>query len=76
MAKKEEITFEQNLKMLEDIVLGLQKGDLPLDKSLELFEQGVGLVKECQNKLKKAERKVQVLIEDNQGNVEYSDFKE
>ena len=76
MEKKKEITFEQNLKELEEIVTKLERGDLPLEKSLEFFEQGINLVKLCQKRLKSAERKVEKVIKDNEGNIEVSEFNE
>jgi len=61
--KKKEISFEESLLNLEEIVQTLEKGDLKLDDSLKFFEQGIKLVKECQKKLETAERKVEVLME-------------
>lgn len=55
--------FEQSLTALQQIVEQLEKGDLPLEDALARFEQGVGLVRECQQALSEAEQKVQILIE-------------
>lgn len=60
-------TFEASLEALERIVQQLEGGDLPLEKSLELFEQGIRLSRECQERLTQAERKIEVLLRDNQG---------
>jgi exodeoxyribonuclease VII small subunit len=60
-------TFEASLEALEQIVRQLEKGDLPLEKSLELFEQGIRLSRECQERLSQAERRIEVLLRDNQG---------
>jgi exodeoxyribonuclease VII small subunit len=60
-------TFESSLEELERIVRELEQGELPLEKSLELFEQGVKLSRECQDRLNQAERKIEVLMRDNQG---------
>ena len=60
-------TFEASLEALERIVKQLEGGDLPLEKSLELFEQGIRLSRECQERLTQAERKIEVLLRDNQG---------
>jgi exodeoxyribonuclease VII small subunit len=60
-------TFETSLEELERIVRELEQGELPLEKSLELFEQGVKLSRECQERLNQAERKIEVLMRDNQG---------
>jgi exodeoxyribonuclease VII small subunit len=60
-------TFEASLEALERIVRDLERGDLPLEKSLELFEQGIRLSRECQERLNQAERRIEVLMRDNQG---------
>lgn len=60
-------TFESSLEELERIVRELEQGELPLEKSLELFERGVKLSRECQDRLNQAERKIEVLMRDNQG---------
>ncbi len=56
-------SFEQSLKELETIVSAMQSMDLPLDKSLELFEKGVTLANSCQTALQAAEQKVAVITE-------------
>jgi exodeoxyribonuclease VII small subunit len=60
-------TFEASLEALEQIVRDLEQGDLPLERSLELFEQGIRLSRECQERLSQAERRIEVLLRDNQG---------
>jgi len=60
-------TFESSLEELERIVRELEQGELPLEKSLELFEQGVKFSRECQERLNQAERRIEVLMRDNQG---------
>ena len=60
-------TFEASLEALEQIVRQLEGGDLPLEKSLELFEQGIRLSRECQERLSQAERRIEILLRDNQG---------
>jgi exodeoxyribonuclease VII small subunit len=70
MAKKIEAqkqTFEASLAALERIVRELERGELPLEKSLELFEQGVKLSRECQERLNEAERRIEVLLKDDDG---------
>ena len=59
--------FESSLEQLERIVRELEQGELTLEKSLELFEQGVKLSRECQDRLNQAERRIEVLMRDNQG---------
>ncbi len=60
--KHPEKNFETSLSTLEQIVAQLESGDLPLERSLELFEDGVGLVRHCQSQLQDAERKVEMLL--------------
>jgi exodeoxyribonuclease VII small subunit len=64
MAKK---SFESSLKELEQIVEQLESGDLPLERSLELFEQGVNLSRDCQKRLDEAERRVELLLKNPDG---------
>ena len=59
--------FESSLEELERIVRELERGDLPLERSLELFEQGVKLSRACQERLNQAERRIEILTRDNQG---------
>lgn len=56
-------TFEEQLKSLESVVERLEKGDLPLEESLALFEQGVALSDSCKKELDAAEGRVQVLLQ-------------
>jgi exodeoxyribonuclease VII small subunit len=59
--------FETQLASLERIVRELERGDLPLEQSLELFEQGVRLSRECQERLNEAERRIEVLLRGGDG---------
>ena len=61
------IKFEQAMARLEAIVGELEKGDLPLDESLKIFEEGIRLSKSCLKVLEEAERKVEVLVQDKDG---------
>jgi len=65
--EKNNQNFETSLEELERIVRELERGDLPLEKSLELFEQGVKLSRACQERLNEAERRIEILTRDNQG---------
>lgn len=67
MKEEQPRTFETSLEALEQIVRQLESGDLPLERSLELFEQGIRLSRECQDRLSQAERRIEVLMRDNQG---------
>ena len=71
-----EKSFEASLKELEQIVEQLEGGNLPLERSLELFEQGVRLSRECQSRLDDAERKVEMLLRSGDGSVKAVPFKE
>jgi exodeoxyribonuclease VII small subunit len=59
--------FEGQLASLERIVRELERGELPLEQSLELFEQGVRLSRECQERLNEAERRIEVLLRGGDG---------
>ena len=59
--------FEEALARLETIVGQLEKGDLPLEDSLKIFEEGVRLSKNCLKMLEEAERKVEILLKDKEG---------
>lgn len=61
-------TFEASLQELEKIVRRLEDGDLPLEESLKLFENGVRLSRECQERLNQAERRIEILLKDEDGN--------
>ena len=63
-----EKSFESSLDELEKIVTQLEDGDLPLEKSLKLFEDGVKLSRECRERLSQAERRIEVLLKDVDGN--------
>jgi exodeoxyribonuclease VII small subunit len=67
--------FETSLEELERIVRELERGDLPLEKSLELFEQGVKLSRACQERLSEAERRIEILTRDSQGRPTVSAFE-
>ena len=74
MTTKTQQNFETSLEELERIVRELERGDLPLEKSLELFEQGVKLSRACQERLNEAERRIEVLTRDSQGRATVSAF--
>jgi len=61
------VKFEQAMARLEMIVSELEKGDLSLDESLRIFEEGIKLSKTCLKMLDDAERKVEILIQDKDG---------
>ena len=69
-------SFEAQLAALEKIVRELERGDLPLEQSLELFEEGVRLSRECQERLNRAERRIEILLHDNEGRPLVTGFDE
>jgi exodeoxyribonuclease VII small subunit len=67
-------SFEESLKKLETIVEQLEQGDLALEESLKLFEEGVGLSATCKKELDAAEGKVQILIKQRDGSLKAEPF--
>lgn len=63
----EEKKFEKVLEELEQIVARLEKGNLSLEESLKLFEEGIKLSRFCNNKLEEAERKIEILQKNAEG---------
>ena len=61
--------FEQSLERLEEIVAELEGSDVPLERALELFEEGVKLGRACSTRLDEAERKITVLLEQADGSL-------
>jgi exodeoxyribonuclease VII small subunit len=61
-AKEATPDFETAMRDLEELVARLEQGDLPLEESLAAFERGVLLTRTCQNALKEAEQKVEILL--------------
>ena len=73
MAEKK---FEAALVRLEEIVQELEKGDISLARSLKLFEEGIKLSRICNKQLDEAERKVEILVKDKNGNIGAEPFEE
>jgi exodeoxyribonuclease VII small subunit len=67
-------SFEDSLKKLETIVDKLEKGDLTLEDSLKLFEEGIGLSSSCKKELEEAEGKVELLIKQRDGSFKTEPF--
>lgn len=72
-AKKKAVDFEQALQELEQLVTGMEQGDMSLEDSLKAFEAGIKLTRDCQARLSEAEQKVQLLLEE-QGQLQASSF--
>ncbi len=69
------LTFEQALKRLEEIVRALEKGDAPLADSLKLYEEGTRLIQQCSQQLDEAEQKVRQLRKGPDGEPEELTFE-
>ncbi|WP_248925310.1 exodeoxyribonuclease VII small subunit [Paenibacillus hamazuiensis] len=63
------LSFEQAMEKLEHIVLQLENGDVPLEKAIELFQEGMKLSQLCSQKLEHVERKIEILLEEEGGMV-------
>lgn len=70
----ENVNFEDNMKQLEQIAGELEKGDLDLDASVKKFEEGMKVSKECSEMLERAEKKITMLIKDNNGEMVEKNF--
>ena len=69
-----EKTFEEDLKELESIANNLENGELNLDEAIKEFEKGMKLSKECTKKLDLAEKKINILLQDDEGNLKEEEF--
>jgi exodeoxyribonuclease VII small subunit len=69
VSETETPAFEQALKELEEIVLRLEKGELALEESLKLYEEGIRLSRICHTKLEEAEGKIEILLKDGRGDL-------
>jgi exodeoxyribonuclease VII small subunit len=65
VSAKKRFKFEDSLEKLEKLVADMEEGDFSLEESLKAFEEGIKLTRECQEALKKAEQKIQLLVEKN-----------
>ncbi len=76
MAKsKKELSFEEAIKRIDEIVRSLDDGTAELDKSLELYEEGIGLVRLCSAMLDSAEKKIKILQMGDEGELVEKDFE-
>jgi exodeoxyribonuclease VII small subunit len=70
-----ELSFEAGLERLEQIVLELEQGELPLEKALALFEEGIKVSGSCRKKLEEAESRVELLLKKGDGKVAAEPFR-
>jgi exodeoxyribonuclease VII small subunit len=75
MAKKDK-KFEDALEELEKVVERLESGELSLEDSLAAFEEGVKLVRLCNDKLTEVERKIELLVKDKEGKLQLRPLEE
>ena len=72
---KENNSFENKMLQLEDVVNMLEKGEMNLEESMEKFEQGMKLTKECNQMLEEAQKRITILLEDN-GEIKEEKFED
>ena len=73
MSSAKKFNLEKSLAELEDLVEELESGELPLEKAMKKFEDGIKLTRGCQNALKEAEQKVEILLQ-SAGSEDLDDF--
>jgi exodeoxyribonuclease VII small subunit len=76
MSAKKNINLEKSLADLEALVEELESGDLPLEKAMKKFEEGIKLTRGCQAALKEAEQKVEILLKSAGGDETMEEFDE
>ncbi len=74
MSDIKDLSFEDALSELESIVARLERGDAPLEESIDVYERGAKLKKHCEDKLKKAQLKVDKIVLGNDGSVRAEPF--
>jgi len=67
---KKKLTFEEALTRLEEIVTGIETGEIPLEQSIAKYAEGIALIKQCRGILDKAEQKIQLLASSEDGSLE------
>ena len=70
------LTFENAMRRLEGIVQALESGDLGLDEALKKFQEGIKLSQFCSNKLDETEKRVSILLKDEEGNIREEPFQD
>jgi len=75
MSAKKTVNLEKSLADLEALVEELESGDLPLEKAMKKFEDGIKLTRACQTALKDAEQKVEILVQSAGGDDELKSFE-
>ncbi len=75
-SRKKAVDFEQKLNQLESLVNDMEKGSLTLEDSLKAFEEGIKITRECQQALKEAELRVDMLTRDSGSPTEFAPEKD
>ncbi len=75
MSPAKKFDLEKSLADLEELVEELESGDLPLEKAMQKFEEGIKLTRGCQTALKEAEQKVEILLKSAGGEEALEDFE-
>ena len=75
MSTKKTVNLEKAITDLEELVEELESGDLPLEKAMKKFEEGIKLTRGCQAALKEAEQKVEILLKSAGGEERLEDFE-
>ncbi len=75
MSAKKTVNLEKSLADLEALVEELESGDLPLEKAMKKFEDGIKLTRACQTALKDAEQKVEILVQSAGGDEDLQSFE-
>lgn len=76
MAERKKTDIESLMTRLEEIVNEMETEKLPLDKSLKLYEEGIGLVAKCSEELEAAKRKIKILQQGKDGEIEIAEVPE
>lgn len=67
-------TLETAMQRISEIVSAMEDGDLPLEKLIDSYEEGIGLVKHCQEKLDAAEKRIQIISRNARGDISLAEF--
>lgn len=76
MSEENVKTFEESLNELEKVAQNLERGDLSLDAAIAEFEKGMKLSKECSEKLEQAEKRINILVKNENGEIEEQKFEQ
>lgn len=76
MSENNERTFEESLNELEKVAQNLERGELSLEAAISEFEKGMKLSKECSEKLEQAEKRINILVKNENGELEEENFEQ